>query len=111
MSSIASSLRQLSQASRKRLPAGTCPVTAVSTSRARLGAVPMPPMGTEARVILPAASPSMRQAARVAGRVPQPPGGARSTCDLAGRIALDEDGCRRDGEVAVPAREFDEGIA
>jgi hypothetical protein len=43
---------------------------ACSTSRARRGTVPIPPMVTEARVILPAASPSSKTAAEVMAKSP-----------------------------------------
>ena len=82
MSSIASSLRQLSQASRKKLSLGRLARRcACSTSLARTGAAPMPPRVTEARVILP--PPSVSEQHRR----------------------------RDDGEIAVPARELDEGVA
>ena len=54
----------------EQLAAGTCPTSACSTSRARTGAVPMPPSVTEARVILPAASPSSSAAADVMAKSP-----------------------------------------
>ena len=49
---------------------GTWPMIACSTSRARTGAVPMPPIVTEARVILPAASASISTAADVMAKSP-----------------------------------------
>ena len=46
------------------------PAIACSTSRARTGAVPMPPIVTDARVILPAASASISTAADVMAKSP-----------------------------------------
>ncbi len=36
--------------------------------------------------------------------------GHRGAGELAGRVSLDQDGGRRDGEITVPARELNKGI-
>ena len=78
---MASRWRSGSQISRSRLSSIVSPISARSTSRARSGAGPMPPSVTAARVTLPFG------------------------------VFLDQRRRRDNGEIAVPAGKFDEGVA